>query len=168
MNVLTMEQLIASAQHEINIIKHLATKVLPGTLDWRPTPKQRSILELMQYLSNAAWVSAKAVLEGNAGAFQSMEGLMKETTPENFAEKMDANAAELKSLLAQLDEAELEKEVDLFNTGFAQKKSSALLELVLKGLTAYRMQFFLYIKASGNHEIGTSNAWMGTDPKPKS
>src|SRR6188474_3380609 len=49
--VLTKDELIATLQHEVRILQHLATKVDPAMLDYRPTPKQRSTLELLQYLS---------------------------------------------------------------------------------------------------------------------
>jgi hypothetical protein len=46
--VLTKEELIASLQHEIRILVHLAGKVDKSKLDYRPTSKQRSTLELLQ------------------------------------------------------------------------------------------------------------------------
>src|ERR1700693_2017250 len=49
--VLTKEELIASLQNEVRILVHLAGKVDKAKLDYRPTPKQRSILELLQYMA---------------------------------------------------------------------------------------------------------------------
>ena len=49
--VLTKSELIASLQNESRILLHLAGKVEPQMRDYRPTPKQRSALELLQYLS---------------------------------------------------------------------------------------------------------------------
>ena len=34
------------------------------------------------------------------------------------------------------------------------------------GLAAYRTQLFLYLKACGRHELGTSNLWGGVDAAP--
>src|SRR5262252_1405215 len=48
--VLTKEELIASLQNEVRILLHLAGKIDRSKLDYRPTPKQRSTLELLQYL----------------------------------------------------------------------------------------------------------------------
>jgi hypothetical protein len=31
---------------------------------------------------------------------------------------------------------------------------------------AYKTQLFLYIKANGNHDIGTMNLWAGMDQAP--
>src|SRR5436309_5183584 len=49
--VLTKEELIGSLQTEVRILLHLAGKVDRSQLDYRPTPKQRSTLELLRYLS---------------------------------------------------------------------------------------------------------------------
>ena len=48
--VLTKEELIASLQNEVRILLHLASKIDRNKLDYRPTPKQRSTMELLQYL----------------------------------------------------------------------------------------------------------------------
>jgi hypothetical protein len=45
--VLTRDELSRSLQHEIKILLHLASKLEPGMLDYRPTPKQRSALEFL-------------------------------------------------------------------------------------------------------------------------
>ena len=42
-----------------------------------------------------------------------------------------------------------------------------LVQFVLCGYTAYRMQLFLYLKACGGHELGTIDLWDGIDPPPK-
>ena len=43
---------------------------------------------------------------------------------------------------------------------------AAILNGPAKWLAAYKMQLFLYAKASGAPELKTSNLWRGTDPKP--
>lgn len=49
--VLTKSELIASLQNEVRILLHLANKIDRAQPDYRPTPKQRSTIELIQYLS---------------------------------------------------------------------------------------------------------------------
>jgi len=49
--VLTKDELIGSLKQEIRILLHLASKVDPAKLDYRPTAKQRSTLELLQYMA---------------------------------------------------------------------------------------------------------------------
>ena len=50
--VLTKSEMIALLQKEVRILQHLITKIDPKTLDYRPTPKQRSTIELLRYLTN--------------------------------------------------------------------------------------------------------------------
>src|SRR5882757_4811862 len=49
--ILTASELIATLRQEIRILLHLAGKVEPSMLGYRPTPKQRSTLELLQYMA---------------------------------------------------------------------------------------------------------------------
>src|SRR5258708_38716655 len=49
--ILTTSELIATLQQEVRILLHLAGKVEASMLDYRPTPKQRSALELLQYMA---------------------------------------------------------------------------------------------------------------------
>src|SRR6266540_405869 len=49
--VLTTSELVAMLQQEVRIFLHLAGKVDPSMLGYRPTPKQRSTLELLQYIA---------------------------------------------------------------------------------------------------------------------
>src|SRR6185503_6246267 len=59
-------ELIGSLQHEVNILLHLASKIDRAELDYRPTPKQSSSLELLQYLT----IMGPALLQAaKAGTF---------------------------------------------------------------------------------------------------
>ncbi len=49
--VLTKSELIAALQNEVRILLHLASKIDRAQLDYRPTPKQRSTIELLKYLT---------------------------------------------------------------------------------------------------------------------
>ena len=49
--VLTKDELIAALQKEVRILLHLVDKIDRAQLDYRPTSKQRSTLELLRYLS---------------------------------------------------------------------------------------------------------------------
>src|SRR5207244_7710933 len=49
--VLTTTELVETLQQEVRILLHLAGKVEPSMLDYRPTPKQRSTLELLRYMA---------------------------------------------------------------------------------------------------------------------
>src|SRR5262245_45578867 len=77
--VFTRSELVDSLQHEVHILLHLAGKIDRAQLDYRPTPKQRSTIELLQYLTimgpmllkfavagsfdTAAWMTAKTAAD---------------------------------------------------------------------------------------------------------
>src|SRR6202521_4360939 len=64
--LLTKSELIAALQNEVRILLHLASKIDRAELDYRPTPKQRSTIELLKYLS----VMGPALVQAaKAGAF---------------------------------------------------------------------------------------------------
>ena len=50
--VLTKFELITLLQKEVRVLLHLVSKVDSTMLDYRPTPKQRSTIELLRYLTN--------------------------------------------------------------------------------------------------------------------
>src|ERR1700704_5178584 len=49
--ILSTPELITSLQNEVRILLHLASKIDRAKLDYRPSPKQRSTIELLKYLS---------------------------------------------------------------------------------------------------------------------
>jgi hypothetical protein len=110
--VLTKQELVASLQQEVRVFLHLASKVDSMKLDYRPTSKQRSTLELVQYMAIMGPIHLRAEIEM-----------------------------------------------------FGQKATRGLwiVRLVWCHYAAYRMQLFLYLKASGREELSTLNLWVGMD-----
>jgi hypothetical protein len=166
--VLSKEELVALLQNEVRILVHLASKVDSKTLDYRPTPKQRSTKELLQYLvvmgpmlvraikagafDGAAWGAATA--EANAMNFDQILGAIQ---------KQSATYAEL---LGGYSDADFRGEIDLFGSG-KSSRGTVLVNLVAGGHAAYRTQLFLYLKANGREELNTMNLWGGVDaPMP--
>ncbi len=164
--VLSKSEFIASLQNEVRILLHLASKIDRSTLDYRPTPKQRSTLELLRYM-------------GMMGPMMIRYGLAKDGEFDRDAWMAEAKAAEardfdqtLAAIAAQPDEyAKLFAEVtdDDFRSemtafdGSKMTRGDYLVNSVLGGCAAYRMQLFLYLKACGQEELGTSNLWRGVD-----
>ena len=62
--VLTKSELIASLHNEVRILQHLITKIGPGMVDYKPTPKQRSTIDLLKYLAVMGPMLVKAGLSG--------------------------------------------------------------------------------------------------------
>ena len=48
--------------------------------------------------------------------------------------------------------------------GSKATRGTWIVRLVLCHYSAYRMQLFLYLKASGRQELSTMNLWVGMDP----
>ena len=162
--MITKEQYIQSLVREIDIIKHLAEKINSGKLDYRPTEKQRSTLELLQYMGQSIITSITANIAGDQNKYTELSKAKDYVTFDNFISKMDEQASFVRETISSLSEDDFKKEYTIF--GFKAPLSVHLLQ-VLKSVTAYKMQLFLYIKASGNSSIGTSNLWGGVDMPPK-
>jgi hypothetical protein len=162
--MITKQQFLDSCLNEIKIIKHLYGKVKPEMLNYRPTEKQRSMLELLQYISHFAILEAGAINEGRAiGNFQEAMKEAYQMPADGFIAAMDEQAEVLKDIFAKITDAELAESIDLFGRGNSQPRALWFLNLILKSLTAYKMQLFLYLKSCGVTDIGTSNLWRGED-----
>lgn len=161
--VLTKSELIASLQNEVRILLHLAAKVEPTMRDYRPTPKQRSTLELLRYLSI---MGPQLVKAANAGAFDpaAWTAAQQDAEARGFDETVAAIAAQkdqYAALLAGVTDADFRTEITMF--GQTTTRGMFLVNMVLGGYAAYRTQLFLYLKACGRAELGTMNLWAGMD-----
>jgi DinB superfamily len=165
--VLTKPELISSLQNEVRILLHLAGKADRSTLDYRPTPKQRSTLELLQYLSI---MGPGLVQAAKAGAFDPKAWTVLEESAKarDFDQTLEAIAAQRDAypkLLADLTDADFRTEITMF--GNPTSRGAFIVNLVLCGSAAYRTQLFVYLKACGRHELSTINLWAGVDaPAP--
>lgn len=166
--VMTKPELITALQHEVHILLHLASKIDRSKLDYRPTPKQRSTLELLRYLSI---MGPQLVLATKAGKFD--PAVWTEATKAADARDFDQTLAVIaaqkdgyaKGVGAFTDD-ELRGEIDPFGSG-KTSRGAFLVNLVLCGCAAYRTQLFVYLKSCGREELGTMNLWAGVDaPAP--
>ena len=73
-----------------------------------------------------------------------------------------AQGDELAQLLADVPDADFRSEMTTFD-GNKMTRGSYLVNSVLGGFAAYRMQLFLNLKACGREELGSSNLWGGAD-----
>ena len=163
--VLTKPELIGSLQHEVRILVHLCSKIDPAVVDYRPTPKQRSTIELLRYLSI---MGPQLVLAAKAGFNPEAWGKASaEAEGRNFEQTVEAIRAhgdQYAAMLADWTDADFRTEIEMF--GNKTTRGAFLVNLVLGGCAAYRTQIFLYLKANGREELGTSNLWAGVDPAP--
>src|SRR5262249_3442396 len=117
--VLTKDELIGSLQNEVRILLHLAGKVDRSKLDYRPTPKQRSTMELLQYLVVMGPMLVKAA---KAGVFDrdAFGKAAAEANAMNFDQVLAAIAKQhgiYADLIGGMSEADFRGEIDLFGSG---------------------------------------------------
>lgn len=161
--VLTKQQLIDCLQKEVRILVHLCGKVQPEMLDYRPTPKQRSTIELLRYLTVMGPVLVPSIrlgsfLEQEWGAAQAKaESMDFDTVVQSLQSQSDFYA----HAIAAFSDAELQGEIELF--GSKATRGAMLVDMVVCGHAAYRTQLFCYLKACGREELNTMNLWAGID-----
>jgi len=165
--VLTKEELIASLQDEVRILVHLAGKVDPSKLDYRPTPKQRSTLELLQYMAIMGPTQVAVIANGAfdravlSAAWSPAEAAAKAMTFDQAVSAIQKQSDEYARVLGLWTEADFRSEVDMF--GRKSARGSLLVNMVLSGHAAYRTQLFCYLKSCGREELSTINLWAGVD-----
>jgi hypothetical protein len=164
--VLTKPELIASLQNEVRILLHLADKIEPGMLDYRPTPKQRSTLELLRYLS---MMGPQIVQVAKTGTFDEAAwgAADQAASTRTFDETKAAIAAQAETYAGELGgmtDGDFRAEIEVF--GQKAPRGAFLVTWLLSGCAAYRTQLFLYLKACGREELNTMNLWAGVDSPP--
>jgi hypothetical protein len=165
--ILSKSELIGSLQHEVHILSHLASKVDRAAVDYRPTPKQRSTLELLQYMSI---MGPQLIEAAKRGGFDvpTWTAAQQEAAARNFDQTVaaiDKQRELYPALLADVTDADFRREIEMF--GQKTTVGALLINLVLGGHAAYRTQLFCYLKECGREELSTMNLWAGTDaPEP--
>ena len=166
--VLTKDELLSTLKKESRILAHLADKVEPSMVDYRPTPKQRSSLELLRYMTI---MGPQLIQAAKAGGF-SVESW---TEANKAAEARDwkqtvavikGQADEYAKLLGDMSDADFRAEMTGFD-GQPISKGKFINDFVVGGHAAYRTQLFCYLKSCGREELSTYNLWQGVDaPAP--
>ena len=162
---LTSDELIGSLQNEVRILLHLAGKIDRDKLDYRPSPGQRSTIELLRYLSVMGPELTKYVI---AGAFDmpAWTSALERANAADFDQLMEdikGHSSTYASLLSVLSDQDFRDQINMFGQG-NQSRGTVIAHLILGGCAAYRMQLFLYLKACGRNELNTYNVWAGVDP----
>ena len=161
--VLTKEEVISALQNEIRILLHLAGKIDRDKLDYKPTPKQRTTLELLQYLNV---MGPQLLVALKTGTFDGAAwGQAVEATKTLDFDALLASIGKQSDLYATTlgawTEADFRNEMEMFGGKFS--RGYHLVSFVLGGHAAYRTQLFLYLKSCGREELSTMNLWGGMD-----
>lgn len=159
--------LIASLRHEAQVCKHLFTKIPEGALSYRPTEDQRSLQQLLQYLTVCVRVPLECMLSCDWSKAKAEVEKSSAVAVEDFPAAMDRQIEQAESILSEITENELLNREVALPLGRTAVLGPALVNLPLKFITAYRMQLFLYMKGAGVKDLSTSNCWFGID-RPQS
>ena len=160
---MNLNDLIGALEQETRVLSHLASKAPADRADWRPTEGQRSLLELLQYITHCGEIGLVNVA---TGTWEHAEPLMARSATlgiDDIASELDAQLGRMKSVIEGIDPSTMGDEVPL-PWGQMVTRGRALLEMALKPMSAYRMQLFLYLKQSGSTELNSMNCWVGMDP----
>jgi hypothetical protein len=165
--VLTKSELQSALDKETKILLHLIGKLEPTMVDYRPTPKQRSTLELLKYLSIMGPGLLQAAKAGgfDRDSWMAADQAAQARNLEQTKEVIAGHPAVYAKILADMSDGDFRAEIPNFD-GTMSSKGAFITALVLGGYAAYRTQLFMYLKACGREELGTANLWMGVDPQP--
>ncbi|HVT05150.1 MAG TPA: hypothetical protein VHL58_17435 [Thermoanaerobaculia bacterium] len=164
--MITKDQLRDSLTRECDIASHLFTKLSPESYSYRPAPEQRSTVELLRYLAICATGAIRCMSEANWKLFSEYSERVKEMPAEGFPQMMALQKGEIEAFFDRASEEMLAKEAPMPGGAVTAPLAVAILNGPLKWLAAYKMQLFLYAKASGATDLKTSNLWRGVDAKP--
>ncbi len=165
--MISREQFLQSLLKETSIIRHLFEKIPADTFEFRPSEKQRSMLELLRYLAVCGSASMHVITnESDWKTWKPYTESSATMEPQDFLEAMDQQDAEMTRMLNAIPEEDfLNKEVK-HPAGEVMTLGIGLVRMPFSWLAAYRLQLFLYLKQVGVVDIGTSNAWGGRDRTP--
>lgn len=156
------EWLAESLAKDCRISIHLFGKIPASLYDWRPSPGQRSIKELLQYLSICVIGGVRGFVEPGTNWREHYAAKASALEPIDFPAAMAEQASEIASFFAKLTPELLERTATM-PWGETVSLGSFLAGGSVKRLPAYNMQLFLYLKANGV-SLSTPNLWHGRDP----
>jgi len=165
--VLTKEETIATLQNEVRLVLHLMSKIEPSMLDYRPSAKQRTLLELCRYFVPMAPVQLRFVVAGNftmeswVPAWRAEAAAADAMNLEQVKAALAKQSALFAEMLAPVPDADFRKEIEMF--GNKATRGMWIVRLPITHFAAYRMQLFLYLEACGRDELNTMNLWAGVD-----
>jgi hypothetical protein len=165
--VLTKKELIEMLQKEVRILLHLVSKVDLANVDYRPTSQQRSLLELLQYMTVFVPIHLRAIHSGVFNmdawreAWQTEEPVAKRRNLQQIKDAIEKQPALFRELVEPLSDTELQAPMEMF--GNKASRVAWIIQIVLCHYVAYRMQLFLYLKACGRGELNTMDLWVGVD-----
>lgn len=165
--VLSTQELVGLLAHEVNVLRHLITKMDDASIDYRPTEAQRSSIELVRYLVVQGPFLVTAIKSGtfDGPAWGARQAEAAATDLARLDKALEAQPAWYAEHVGSMTDDEMRGVIQLF--GPPATRGAHLVSMVLANYAAYRTQLFCYLKLCGRTELTTSNLWRGMDaPKP--
>src|SRR5688500_3219108 len=160
--VLTKTELVAALHKEVRILLHLAGKLDIMQLDYRPTTKQRSAIELLRYLS---FMGPVLLTTAKNGTFD-REMWTAETAAAD-ERNLEQTLAVIQTLpdtyelvLADMSDTTSPAQTTGFD-GTRTSKCAFIVSLVPGVHAASRTQLSICLTACCQEHLGTVNPWRG-------
>ncbi len=156
------QQLLQNIEREYKLLKQLIPLIEEQDLNFKPTDKVRTTLEIMQYLSTVGSTMLRWFLINDLTPqeFVKIRAYRNTLTLADFSERLDKQFEEIKVYFDTFTEEELyTKEIEL---PWKEKMilGTAIINCPIKWLTTYRMELFMYLKINKGLEISTKEAWQ--------
>lgn len=161
------EQILKTIEIEITILNHLHTKIPAGKMDFKPAEGTRTMYELLRYITWASQAPLKTFIDGdedstNFEIYKELSEGSKNFKSEEFPEAMNRQLSAIKELFEKFSDEDLLKRKVMMPYQEKVLLGEAIINTVLKHLTAYRMQLYIYLKILGVN-LNTVNCWLGED-----
>ena len=150
---------------ECNICKKLFKKLPKKKLNYRPAKNMRSTLELLRYVSFCGTECTRLILLDSFktkdwARYEAAAKNAEKMAPARFPREMDAQIKAVKKLIADIPEKDFTHRMITMPAGGKMPLGAALMTMPVRFMSGYRMQLFLYAKASGNSKLGTKDCWF--------
>lgn len=166
--MITKDDLLTAMTLECDIAIHLHSKLTPQAADYRPSPGQRSTVELLRYLAICGIAGTTSMVKGDWKLFAAFRERSASLALADFPAAMARQKDELVALFASITPEQFATQAAPMPGGSTTLPLGvALLNGPLKWLAAYKMELFVFAKASGATDLNTSNAWRGVDMPKK-
>ncbi len=156
------QHLLQNIEREYKLLKQLIPLIEEKDLNFKPTDKVRTTMELMQYLSTIGATMLRWFLVNDLTKeeFLKIRAYRETLTLKDFGSRLDKQLEEIKNYFDTFSEEDLlTKEIEL---PWKEKMilGTAIINCPIKWLATYRMELFLYLKINGRPEISTKEAWQ--------
>ena len=143
------DDILTSIANESRILKHLHSKLTTEHLEYKPNDNQRTINELLQYLSRMT-LSMTTMIQDQQYIPEKQKQIRLDSEAKNmltdFSAALDEQHAFLETYLSTATTETLDTVCDLFGSGNTMPLKTYILDIAFKNYPAYRMQLFQYMK----------------------